>query len=729
AAASGDCAATTSPRRQRLRSYSSSATSASGAGEEATASKSSLATLDDAMHSHAGVLLLGPAGSGKSSLLRELVQERQRQAKEDGQEDVDAKEEAVVDLRWVHPKTMTLGEFLGSSTEASSGSSWQQGLLGSLLLPALSSAAQLRVSSGLRTSQSMASHTEQPRALSSLSLRRAKFGSHLGRSQTSAFGNNLQPWSPTAQLQPSVSLVPSMASVEEAEDAELRGAHKSMAKASSPAGAQWIVLDGPLDPSWAEPLNSSLDEGRVLCLPGSYQQLRIRPDVRFVFECGTLGQASPATVTRCALVLQPEPSAATLKVRLESWLAVQAAAGAAAWLPHTARAHLERLVLECVPKAVQDFLSPGAGEGRAEGDEGRGTASAFVAQVQELLLAILATEPFLHAGALAGGVETKTGQQLSLARLPEPGAPAFNAVKYVSACFASSLAWAAGGILGLQGRQRLTAWCRAHISDLQLPETSEGGGGAVELFDLRVDCNSPPSYLVSWQASLPLTPTVSGLYKMFLVPTVTSVSYSWLASLRALRGQHTLLLGPVGCGKTALATEILRNGAQALAAASSSSSSSSASSSIGSMWTPVELRLAKGTLPGQLQACLESQLRRRRGSALGPAGLGGPVAGACALMVADDVSAPEAETSCGQRPPLEFLRQLMDTGGVYDRQTWAWKRVEHTSLLAVASVPADLHPLAGAASAGRRPLPARLLRHLLPLRILEWDRQSLNVAK
>lgn len=64
---------------------------------------------------------------------------------------------------------------------------------------------------------------------------------------------------------------------------------------------QWIVLDGPGDTLWLENLNSALDNTRMLCLANS-ERIALTSRVRVIFEVDNLSQASPATVSRCAMV-------------------------------------------------------------------------------------------------------------------------------------------------------------------------------------------------------------------------------------------------------------------------------------------------------------------------------------------------------------------------------------------------------------------------------------------
>ena len=83
-----------------------------------------------------------------------------------------------------------------------------------------------------------------------------------------------------------------------------------------------IVFDGDVDPNWIEALNSSLDDNRLLSL-SSGERIRfpmtvdpleaifsgakqIPTPVSFVFETDSLQHASPATVSRLAVILVPD---------------------------------------------------------------------------------------------------------------------------------------------------------------------------------------------------------------------------------------------------------------------------------------------------------------------------------------------------------------------------------------------------------------------------------------
>ena len=63
----------------------------------------------------------------------------------------------------------------------------------------------------------------------------------------------------------------------------------------------FIIVDGDIDPEWIEALNSVLDDNRLLTMP-SGERIQFGRNVNFIFESINVDYASPATISRMALL-------------------------------------------------------------------------------------------------------------------------------------------------------------------------------------------------------------------------------------------------------------------------------------------------------------------------------------------------------------------------------------------------------------------------------------------
>jgi len=83
---------------------------------------------------------------------------------------------------------------------------------------------------------------------------------------------------------------------------------------------KWIILDGDLDANWIESMNSVMDDNKLLTL-ASNERITLKPSMRLIFEIRDLKFATPATVSRAGILYISDTAGSQWRSYVKSWIA------------------------------------------------------------------------------------------------------------------------------------------------------------------------------------------------------------------------------------------------------------------------------------------------------------------------------------------------------------------------------------------------------------------------
>ncbi|TPX75806.1 hypothetical protein CcCBS67573_g02914 [Chytriomyces confervae] len=181
-------------------------------------------------------------------------------------------------------------------------------------------------------------------------------------------------------------------------------------------------------------------------------------------------------------------------------------------------------------------------------------------------------------------------------------------------------------------------------------------------------------------------------YFRMIVPTQDTVKYSYLLEALLTNGYKTLFGGGTGVGKSVIVQDLLnriskKNG-----------------------FLPVTLNFSAQTNSVQTQQAMEAKLEKKRKGIMGA-----PSGSKKIVLFVDDLNMPKLDTY-GSQPPIELIRQYIDFGGFYDRETMTWKDVQDIEIVTCCAPPGG----------GRNNVTPRLLRHFNMLNIPTPNEHSLT---
>ncbi|DAZ98018.1 TPA: hypothetical protein N0F65_004508 [Lagenidium giganteum] len=436
------------------------------------------------------------------------------------------------------------------------------------------------------------------------------------------------------------------------------------AVADETSDVKWTVFDGPIDALWIENMNTVLDDNMTLCLANG-ERIKLKSEMKMLFEVMDLAVASPATVSRIGVVYLTETDLG--------------------WMPYV-RTWLERDVPRDYPPELIKRVDNN------------------IRLYMEKTIQFLRKKCFEFVPTMDINVVTSFCK-LFMALFSKDNGVKYSSMK-IEECleladkiFAFSLFWSVGATMNSDKHEQFDVFMRELLNDLKV---SIPNGALV--FDFFVDIEQ--ARFRAWTEVVPRFQYNPSLpYFKMTVATPDTVRFTFL--MRTLTAARTpaYITGVTGTGKTVIVQDLLRelqdgpmNGA------------ADAENAPASMFMTMLINFSAQTSSLVTQSTIESKLEKKRKNLLGP------VAGKRMIIFVDDVNLPAVE-QYGAQAPIELLRQFLDFGGFYDRDKLFWKDIADTMLLAAAA------PAGG----GRSHCTPRFVRHFHVLSMYPAGETSLKL--
>ncbi|EQC26205.1 hypothetical protein SDRG_15942 [Saprolegnia diclina VS20] len=386
---------------------------------------------------------------------------------------------------------------------------------------------------------------------------------------------------------------------------------------------KWTVFDGPIDALWIENMNTVLDDNMTLCLANG-ERIKLKTEMRMLFEVMDLCAASPATVSRIGVVYMTSTDVGWLPY-VQTWLQTRPSTFPPAWL------HRLHTNISAVVEKVLQFVRLNCAEPVPTVD------IQLVTHCCRLLDAFF---PQLIA--------------LKLQDEPEQ-------LELVNKLFCFSLIWSLGASMSQDTLEPFDAFFRSLLESAGIAAHIPSHGLVFDYYvDLANKRFSPWSEIVpefKYNASMP--------YFDMIVATADTIRYTFLLRVLTMNNTPAYMTGVTGTGKTVIVMDLLRELTTAIEdePAKFASTMMSFSAQTSSLVT---------------QSTIEAKLEKKRKNLLGPFG------NKRMVIFVDDVNLPAVEVY-GAQAPIELLRQFLDFRGFYDRDKLFWKDIADTLFMCAAA--------------------------------------------
>ena len=390
---------------------------------------------------------------------------------------------------------------------------------------------------------------------------------------------------------------------------------------------RWTIFDGPIDALWIENMNTVLDDNMTLCLANG-QRIKLKWEMKCLFEVNDLAVASPATVSRIGVVYLT-PSDLGWFPYAQSWVKRALPAKCPVWAQ-------DRLLL-----LFEKIFTRGLAHQRKFGKEPVETADI------QLCISMCALFQSLFTEENHIKFEAPQGELSAL----------------LDKLFFFSYVWSVGAPCNDAFWETFTETAR-ELFEEQCPGLGLPGGGTA--FDYFVDTKE--GRFREWTEIVPsfkYDDTVP--YFSLIVPTTDTCRFSYVMKSLITVDKPVFITGVTGTGKT-VAVQSLLNSLQPMPY----------DGGLGVI--PVFMNFSAQTRSDVVQMTIESKLEKKRKNLLGAP------SGRKTVVFVDDVNMPLVETY-GAQPPVELLRQFLDFKGFWDRDKLFWKDIVDVLMFAGAAPP------------------------------------------
>lgn len=293
-------------------------------------------------------------------------------------------------------------------------------------------------------------------------------------------------------------------------------ASKVMRAAAAETGEDktWVVFDGPVDALWIENMNTVLDDNMTLCLANG-QRIKLRAQMRMLFEVQDLSVASPATVSRCGMVyLTPEELG--WRPYVKTWL----------------KTHFDDE--ELFPELCQDhlwMLFDATCDVGLEYIRTHCSEPVKTTDLQQVTSICNFLESFINADkGFVGSDEDKK--------------------KLIDCIFCWSFAWGIGGSLEQRFKDRFDTVVRDQFKSAGIPPT-------YTIFDYFYECKKTREYR-PWSSKVQaFAYDKEASYFDLMVPTQDTVKHAYILDTLLQVERPIFFTGSSGVGKTAIIANLL----------------------------------------------------------------------------------------------------------------------------------------------------------------------------